>query len=39
VVLELLLLQPTTARIPSVAATARTHCFPYIADAPRRPSG
>ena len=33
--LELLLLQPTTARIPSVATTARTHCFPYIADAPR----
>jgi hypothetical protein len=37
--LELLLLQPTTARIPSVATAARTHCFPYIADAPRRPTG
>ena len=37
--LELLLLQPTTARIPSVATTAGTHCFPYKADAPRRPTG
>ena len=36
VLLELLLLQPATARIPSVATTARTCCFPYIADAPRR---
>ena len=36
--LGLLLLQPTTARIPSVATTERTHCFPYIADAPRRPT-
>ena len=34
--LEVLLLQPTTVRIPSVATTARTRCFPYIADAPRR---
>jgi hypothetical protein len=34
-VVPLELLQPTTARIPSVATTARTHCFPYIADAPQ----
>ena len=34
--LEVLLLQPTTVRIPSVATTARTRCFPYIADAPKR---
>ena len=39
VLLELLVLQPTTARIPSIATTARTHCFPYITDAPRRPTG
>jgi hypothetical protein len=32
-------LQPATARIPSVAMTAGTRCFPYIADAPRRPIG
>jgi hypothetical protein len=37
--LALLLLQPTTARIPSVAATAAAHCFPYIADPPDDPSG
>ena len=39
VLLELLVLQPTTARIPSIATTARTDCFPYITDAPRRPIG
>ena len=39
VLLELLLLQPTTARIPSIATTARTDCFRYITDAPRRPTG
>lgn len=37
--LELLVLQPATTRIPSVATTAGTRCFPCIADAPRRPIG
>jgi hypothetical protein len=37
--LVLLLLQPTTARIPKVATTVRTRCFPYIAHAFRRPTG
>ena len=37
--LELLVLQPATARIPSAAMTAGTRCFPCIADAPRRPIG
>lgn len=37
--LELLVLQLATARIPSVAATAETRRFQYIADAPRRPIG
>ena len=36
---EVLVLQPATTRIPSVATTARARCFPYIADAPRRPIG
>jgi hypothetical protein len=34
-----LLLQPAAARIPSITTTAGTHCFPYIADAPRRQPG
>jgi hypothetical protein len=34
-----LLLQPVAARIPSITTTAGTHCFPYIADAPRRQPG
>lgn len=34
-----LLLQPATARIPSITTTAGTYCFPYIADAPRRQPG
>jgi hypothetical protein len=36
---ELLVLQPAAARIPSVATTAAAHCFPCIADSPRRPIG
>jgi len=36
---ELLVLQPATARTASVATTAGTRCFPYMADAPRGPIG
>jgi hypothetical protein len=37
--MELLVLQPATARIPSVATTAAAYCFPDMADSPRRPIG